>query len=238
MKLIIVMFCIFSFSIYAQVNDDNKNEEKKGSTTIVIDTNQGKAIDTQSQDNNVTKVSGGVEQKYELSGIPVTFGGKATILSNQGNSKDHITAEAEGHIRYPLVTRGHGDNFRVILDLGYNMGYDKFIGFKSTLGTGLTMAVCSNQKEGEVKEWRLCWLNSAKGQMMVERAVWLEASTAIEVQKKINDSLRIRGGAKMIASDVHDTEKNKHQSAISVVATIGIDWDYIPKKVKSSSTSK
>ena len=120
------------------------------------------------------------------------------------------------------------------MDLNYTVGYDSLIGFKGILGTGMTFALCSNQKDKEIKDWRVCWINKASGGVMMEKAVYLEASSTLEVQKKLNDYLRIRTGPRMTAALVKDTECDKtFTSGGALTAVVAIDWDLTPSHTKA-----
>ncbi len=201
---------------------------------------KGKTTDGE---HDVHAVSGGVQTYFLASGIPVTLGAKINVLTNPGVADGYKVVELEGYASYPIVTSGPNNNARLIFDIAYVVGYDSQIDFKGTFGAGLTLALCSNNRTGETPDWRLCWYNNAKTGLMVEKAVYVEASSLLEIQKKINDDFRLRGGVRATASGFQNSEENKGYGAVSVTGVLGVDWDFIPaaptkKKEESKSKSK
>ncbi len=229
-----LMGLIISASVGAQEQakkQKTQESEDVGPTTLVVSMNQGQALGAPEGKDNVTKVAMGVEKKFKMQGQEAGLMLQTNIETNQGYSQDHIAAEVEGIARYGLVTAGPGDNFKLFMDLSYAIGYDKLIGFKGAFGTGVTAVLCTNDKEGQRPEWRLCWINNAKGSAMIEKAVWLEASTTLEIQKKLSEDLRIRAGARATASLVKDTEAgNIVGSGGQITGVLAVDWDFIQAK--------
>ena len=183
-----------------KIREEAKKEEH-GPDTMVINYEQGKALSTpnpeKKEENDAVKVQMGAETKYKLQGRWFTLGLRGNFISNQGLGENHVNVELEGYAVYPIALAGPTDNFKLMMELGYAIGYDQLTGFKGGLKYGWTLALCTNGGEvDKTPELRLCWLNNVTGTIMPEMNMWLEASTALELQKKVSEDFRIRGGAR------------------------------------------